>query len=416
MSQQHTPQFLSSPLPRLILHFDVNKTIIISDEAAGKTMDDIINQIIMSSIWGYVSDSKDFVVIEWKLFSNVKALLEHLTSSEHQIPKGKKIINYYDYIEKVLYPYPEHDASVPLEERKRINGKIKEERTRMVKNFSQCKMAEDFLDDISRLKTNLIRKSSKQNGITLETATPSDYVNIVPAFFEALLELFKRKRDFQLIIRTFGSLKDITSVIKEINTFCKGEHIDYPLNGEEREFFKNKQIHMEQDHAVGYIYRNDPGTCHLIENSLEFKPEMLQFASIEQMIFSDNERVVSGFENIYKNIIQVSKTGQTRLIRDFYYWWNVNNEKTSAGKIFLVDEKDNSCFQIFFDDNVASNSDFPIKGILDLRNPHTGNSLDQELYLNVHTVQSYAFDFITNCNYYIEKIDQAESLKMNQLI
>ncbi|KAG2385469.1 hypothetical protein C9374_003284 [Naegleria lovaniensis] len=407
MSQQHTP--------RLILHFDVNKTIIISDEAAGKTMDDIINQIVMSSIWGYVSetnDSKDFVVLQWKLYSSAKALLEN---SSLEIPSGKKIINYYDYIEKVLYPYPEHDESVPLEERKRINGRIKEERTKMVKNFTRCKMADDFLDDIARLKKELIRKSSKQQGITLETAKASDYVNIVPAFFEVLLELFKRKRDFQLIIRTYGSLKDISSVIKEINTFCRGEHIDYPLSNEEREFFKNKQIDMDQDHAVGHIYRNDETTCHLIENSLEFKQEMLKFAPIDQMTFSEKEHVISGFENIYKNIIEVSKYGQTRLIRDFYYWWNVNNEKTSAGKIFLVDEKDTSCFQIFFDDNVASNSDFPIKGILDLRNPHSGKTLDQELYLHVHTVQAYAFDFITNRNYYIEKIDRAELLKKKML-
>lgn len=46
--EAHTP----SSRPHLILHFDVNKTILISDAAKGANQADMINMLISECAWG----------------------------------------------------------------------------------------------------------------------------------------------------------------------------------------------------------------------------------------------------------------------------------------------------------------------------------------------------------------------------
>ena len=382
----------------LLLHFDVNKTLIINDAAAGKSMDDLINQIVMSGIWGQVINENDklkFIISDCGFRSTAPQTSE------------MKLIDYYGFVQDILHPYPKYDESVSLEDRRKNNAIIKNTRTQIVKNFLKTDIGKNYTEEAAKLKMALLRPSSKLHGVTIETATQADFVNIVPAFFSCLFELCDRRRNFQLIIRTFGDMSDIESVIDEINTFCQGKHIDYPLNNEQLEFFSKKQIHLEKHQTIGHMYRNSKDTCYFVSDTLAFKPEMLQFKPIEEMNLPENN-VISGFEKIYENIIENSSSGETRVIRDFYYWWNANNEQTFAGKVFLISEKDTEHFQIFFDDNVCSSTEFPIKGIVDLRSIETGESLDQTKYLGRYIVNAYALDFLNNPRYYIEKIDQAE--------
>lgn len=41
--------------PRLILHLDVNKTLVIGDIAGGKTLEDIIESTVAERVWGRVN-------------------------------------------------------------------------------------------------------------------------------------------------------------------------------------------------------------------------------------------------------------------------------------------------------------------------------------------------------------------------
>jgi hypothetical protein len=40
--------------PRLVVHFDVNKTILFTDEASGQGVDQLLNGVIASHAWGVV--------------------------------------------------------------------------------------------------------------------------------------------------------------------------------------------------------------------------------------------------------------------------------------------------------------------------------------------------------------------------
>ncbi|KAL9650366.1 hypothetical protein ABK040_016433 [Willaertia magna] len=403
---------------KLLLHFDVNKTLIINDSAAGKSMDDLISQIIMSSIWGYLINNT-FQLLSSSFNNNTlsstkpQMIINPITTTTDTTTTTTTIdninnntlhlINYYEYIEQYLYPYPNYSDDISLEVRKETNKKIKEKRTESVKNFLQTNFGKQFIKHAEELKFNL--KCKFQNKENQENEI--QYVNIVPAFFELLLELYKRKRDFEILLRTFGTLEDISSVVNEINLFCEGKHLDFPLNDEKQiEFFKQKKILINSKNGMnGCMYRNSNDSCNLILNSLEFRKEMKDFKSISEMTFDNNEIILEGFDKVYKNIIN---TNQSRVLRDFYEWWHVTNESCIGGKVFLVDIEEKNTFQIFFDDNVCVNPEFPIKGIIDLRNAKTGKPLDQEKYLNIFTVNAYALDFIRNPKYYIEKLDKAE--------
>ena len=51
-------------------------------------------------------------------------------------------------------------------------------------------------------------------------------VGVVPAFFQLLLELQRRRRRFLLVFRTFG--EDLAAIAREVNAFCTGQHPCYP--------------------------------------------------------------------------------------------------------------------------------------------------------------------------------------------
>ncbi|KAL9646884.1 hypothetical protein ABK040_013744 [Willaertia magna] len=380
--------------PKILLHFDVNKTLIINDSAAGKSMDDLIAQIIMSSIWGHVHNLENETTSFELLSFNLSSSKPNSVTTSNNLP----LVNYYDYIERYLHPYPDYPEDTSLEIRKHTNRKIKERRTGCVKNFLKTDFGKQFAKEAEEMKNCLKCKNGE------------GFVNIVPAFFELLLELYRRQRDFEIILRTFGTLDDISSVVEEINLFCEGNHRQFPLTEEEVKFFRSKKISIKREGVRGYMYRNCNTTCNLILNSLQFKKEMLDFKPINEMKFEKNEIVLHGLDNVYHNIIA---TNQSRIIRDFYYWWHVNNECCIGGKVFLVDVEEKNIFQIFFDDNVCVNPKFPVKGIIDLRNAKTGESLDQEKYLGIFTVNAYALDFIKNQQYYIQELGKAEQLWQN---
>ncbi|EFC42885.1 predicted protein [Naegleria gruberi] len=349
----------------------------------------------MSSVWGVVSEDKQFKLLDPEL------------KSKYNDGNDENIKSYYDYLEYDVHPYPEYDESVSMIERKKNNAIIKQMRTEKIKTFLDSKLGSEFKRDFEQLKKLLLRKSSMDRGVTIDNATEKDFVNIIPAFFQLMLHLCETRRDFQLIIRTFGSKEDIDSVIEEFNSFCAGSHPDFSLTDLQKEFFQNKQILADKDEMVGHVYRNSPTNAYFIPNHLEFVDGMLSFTPVEKLNLG-SRKVISGFKDIYNNIVEKSKTGESRLIRDFYYWWCANSMYTHSGKIFLIDENDNDVMQIFFDDNVSVYAEFPLKGIVDLRSVNTMEPLDQSVYLDSFIVNAYALDFIRDDQYYVNKLIQAE--------
>ena len=83
-------------------------------------------------------------------------------------------------------------------------------------------------------KSLLLRKGESQNHHDQKSKVDSRISHdglthfLFPAFFHTIDTLHKDKRDFSIVIRTFGS--DLSDVAAAISAFATGHHSDYPIN------------------------------------------------------------------------------------------------------------------------------------------------------------------------------------------
>lgn len=176
---QEIQQTTGSPDPyTLIIHLDVNKTIIAVDKAENRSLDDTLN-ILLAERYKYC----------WR-----DDILEP--------------ISYYDYVCDYLIPGNRHD------------GQLKWERRSITKNFV------NFLQETDHpLKQEVCTKF-----YAAKEKLQDHYV--FPSFFRLVRKLREDEIDFHIILRSFG--KDMLDVVKVIENALPEEkftHIGYFKEG-----------------------------------------------------------------------------------------------------------------------------------------------------------------------------------------
>lgn len=68
---------------------------------------------------------------------------------------------------------------------------------------------------------------------------------------------------------------------------------------------------------------------------------------------------------------QIDAGRRTIVLRDCYEYWNANDRHADAAKPLVVDTRDGSVVQVFFDDHVEEDS----AHIVDVRDAHTGTAM-----------------------------------------
>lgn len=208
---------------RLILHFDINKSILISDGAVGIKMDSMVNSIISECIWGKISTTSNKFGHYWEMISNIPS---HLPPQEALV--NDCYVTFGDYLER-------HVASHPDFSEAKDNFCITRDKKKTLKEtftHRDC-VGETCKDAYHKLLSALQYECT-------EDSNKIKHHHIIPSFFHMLAELTKR-RDimFKIIFRTFGN--DISSVADDLNLFCEGRH---PTN---------KEGHIRMDGSVdGY--------------------------------------------------------------------------------------------------------------------------------------------------------------------
>jgi hypothetical protein len=342
-------------------------------------------------------------------FACWKCIVTEPCSTEPQ--STEPIWNFDNFMELFVYPYPKWEEIDPeqklsMNDRLSMNKKIKHNRTAVVKTFSnKGSYGEAWRPHVEKILSCL--------------RVGDDYVNILPGFFALLFHLVNTGRDFSLIFRTFGDMHDIKLVTKEFNQFCEGKHPQYqhvtiPEQIRKRALYVTPD---EQNTKVGYMFRHGHHTeqAHLIVGTIE-RPGVLEKCMDDNMsnlrdVVSQNAVVPvtlhTGYHNIYSTIMEQTKDGSTCSYRDFYFWWNVNNERGHSGKCFVVDTEDRETLQIFLDDNVYMGNDFPSKSIINLRNLQ-GDLLNLTDFMDLFLVQVEPVDAIPDRNFFIDKIELCE--------
>lgn len=217
--------------PALVIHLDINKTLVMTDPAASTPMPELINSLLSSCAWGFV----DPAARTWTLAS---------TSISVHAPEGHEGSMTYDaYIKDILYPYKstkvdessgrvlsdeEHAAAVAL------NVALKEQRRKLINNFTEPGYpGEGLRPQYDQLLGQLLL-TPEQRALCPGAAAPHPGLAsvwegrrfLLPAYFNLLIHLLRTGRRFLIVFRTMGH--DLVNVACEHNAFVAGVHPLHP--------------------------------------------------------------------------------------------------------------------------------------------------------------------------------------------
>ena len=81
----------------VVLHFDLNRTVLMSDAAGGRTMENTVNYLLSECTWGYVNP---FVPFEWVCVSDTSSIEPPVSMNTN----GLSLLSYKKYVDNA-HPY-----------------------------------------------------------------------------------------------------------------------------------------------------------------------------------------------------------------------------------------------------------------------------------------------------------------------
>jgi len=243
------PTSLSHNLTPLILHFDINETILIGDEAGGDTREESLHKILAKS--AFVQLPSDTIPTHWW--------------------DGTPIDDNENSDSPPLYTGWEWPIGC-------------------IPYYRTCykKLAKSFVQGHGRPYQSLYDKM--QTILSLQDETlPSGMSHMLPAMFYTLQVLTERKEPFRLVLRSFGS--DIEQVANAIAMFAQGKHPDYP------DFHNDNLIATPNDFVQGRwnVLQNGKTTFEL------WNADSIVVASGDEKVLEwIQERSICGIQDDYK--------------------------------------------------------------------------------------------------------------------
>lgn len=349
----------------LVLHFDVNKTVIVCDPVKGMSMDTMLSSLLSEASWGTWDDSEPRPVDSE---GRAKAASTWRLSQGPQTEAVEGLVTYAELLEDIL-------------------GMTKEELRTLKAAFVSPGSPGESLHGVYE---ELQQKLTLPPGVVLPDPPPAvgpNRVFILPSFFHLLIHLEEQGRDFRVVFRTFGI--DLPHVVKEFNCFCRGEH---PLFPKVPAGLRRRVIELPR--GTGEWYRDSAGP-HLAMASGTGSKEFVQQAH--------------GFKEC-SEALQLRLFGEgfvhSLALRDYFQHWRASKEADDSGKLLLVShhEGPNTPLEVFFDDNIERER----AHIVDARDAKTGEALPFASTKGVHLLKAEPFDAIRDPQYFIKALERAE--------
>ncbi len=343
----------------LILHMDLNKTLLISDPVSGVCMEAMVNAILSECSWGFVStnDNQSLTPRSWQPLSSVPSSAPPATHPQ--------AITYNEFLETMLRP------SKAL--KKQLKGKFTEA---------------GELGGSLRPYFNLAMKALRVPG------EAEAYYAMLPSFFHLVNHLEEAQRDFALVFRTFGT--DIPTVAQEFNTFCDGQHPHFTTSCPTRT--RHRRL----------VLPRDSGALHRTSNTDILKDGV-------NLAMASETNSAHGLQAVYAGImahLQPQPEGdnvrRSLALQDDYRFWAANDESDESGKLMVLEEDDDAeedtPYQVFFDDNLERRC----AHIVDARALRTGAPVPYETTRGKHLVKVEPLQAILDLDYFVRALQQAE--------
>ena len=390
--------------PKLILHFDINKTLILGDKIQSQSLESSLLGLICEQPLGIIDENKnEWIRKEENLFND---------------NLNEDLYSYSEFLRKIL-PKKNENEIPDKEKRLKYNAEIKQKRRQFTDKFiDKNSPGEFFHNNIIQILENLKIPEELKNDINngkypecFKEIYSNGYFFIFKSFFKSIIKLKEKNRNFSIIFRSFGG--DVLDLINEFNEFCKGNHpIYHTKNNKEKVYFdgthnsKNYLLNKSQ-YGIIYRYSKELKDIFLVIGATEIikpKPNNI-YEAYKNDIKDNNVTIIEGGKNIYNFLLEnFSKENfHSFAIRDDYSIWNEHVELKEYSKPFLIDPYNKKIHQIFFDDNIT----YKKKSIVDCRNIITGQSISDHLIKDKYIVKSN-IGVLVDDYYFFNKICNAE--------
>lgn len=387
-------------LPKLILHIDINKTIMLGDSNQSQSLESSLLTLLCEYPLGIIDKNTN----EWILIK------KDLNNKKY----NEGLISYMDYL-RIQYP-------------QKTANEIQDNQTRIKYNLNINKikreLAEKFIDkgspgELLKNQINQIIESLKIPDNILEKMNRgyyskkqkelynNGYIQILKSFFNSMIQLTKSERHFSIIFRSFGD--DIESITSEFNEFCKGKHPLYPniyFDGTHKS--KNYLIGRFQ-YGILYRYSKNLNDIFLVIGTKKRfknpKPNNL-YEFYNNDIKDGNVIIIEGGINIYNYIMEKIYIDDyyTFAIFDEYEIWLENDNLKEYSKPFYINPYERKIHQIFFDDNIVYEKKI---SIVDCRNIITGETIPDNKIKNKYIIKT-DINVLLDDFYFSKKILEAE--------
>lgn len=376
---------------KLVLHFDVRNTILVSDSATRDNVEQALNSFLTGVTWGreeptgwvWYSDRPSLrapcsdVITYYKSRERElvrspadRVKLRRITGDFTQQPIGSKFRGYFEAHLRLL----EWNVS-PL-----MNG--------ITSSTLNTTVPTSVYDEPAKTKTEVITVDEKLTTVGVDGRL---YHYLLPSFIKMLFDLREDGYQFSVILRTYGV--DAPRVLDSIAHVAAGNHPQFPY-----------KLPVDVNRQPGRIHRlpNNRIRCDVpsAENGLETLPPV----------------VLETDADIYRYMSAVD--GICGFVDDFSYWQE-HNYAHSKGKPLWIDIEDRDVQHILFDDNIrVSDPD----SIVDVRlferlcssTAISGRcrslAVDEIAALeNVFLVQADLLECTSDIDYFISRVRQCEA-------
>ena len=313
--------------PHLVLHFDINETILVGDEAGGDSRQDCFNKMLAKSAFVRMLPGMSINDLE-----STEQYVPTLWWNGSPISETYRDNNHDDEQQDNTTTRPPPPPPPPLHtDWEWLEGCCPYYRTAyktLSKNFVEHH-GSIYRSIYDQLQTAFPEKGSQGHD------NDDIFSHILPAFFYTLRNLPNDGTTTTIVLRTFGW--DLTDIATAVSAFARGEH-------PEHSDFRNDALVLSPDALVQGRWaapsRED-------RNSNSVKDDESHGPDMVYQLWKDDQLVASGDAEILQFLHSHTICG----IEDHYEHWRDNNYEPWAGKPVWV-PRDPLFHHILLDDNM----------------------------------------------------------------
>lgn len=273
---------------KLIIHFDLRNTVLVSDSVTNVSMEQALNSFLTGVVWGKTQPDGS-----WRWHSYKPSL----------VPPAEGTVTFYKYLERKLVKTPKDRTLLRI-----ATGDFAQKD----KNFLPY-----FQSHIEKMKWQHPYVPDSGNKLTMCGSDGKHYHYILPSVYKAIHRLHEEGRDFAIVFRTYGL--DTPNVISSVGFGLAGNHPGFP-----------KDLGVQVNENVGKVKRDNKSITFQTFSNGSLENEYKTDRDIYTML--SNSDGVSGFMD------------------DFLYWQD-NGYMYTTAKPLYIDPFDHKVQHIFFDDN-----------------------------------------------------------------